>query len=197
MHISYLDCGYDLAVLDKWRNTAYSGENCFNQTDGYSYNNKDCFDDIDGYSYIGEHLGYRYALRSSDCSFHPFLNQKATLSITIENSGFSVAYRPFLSVITILRENGSVCETIVADTDTRSWKSGETTTWDVPLDIRAYQNGNYQIYYRLYDPATNRRILFANDISTSNHGYYIGSFTVSSKNTIPKQNQQPISEPEP
>lgn len=166
MHVSYLDCGYDPAVLDKWRSARYDGK--------------------DGYSYIGEHLGYRYAIVSSKCSFDTFLSEKASLSVTMENSGFSVAYRPFVSTITILREDGVVCDTIPVNTDARFWKSGGQTTWSAPLNIRAYQNGTYQIYYRLYDPGTKREILLANDIPTSNYGYYIGSFTVQSEKALPK-----------
>lgn len=186
MHVSYLDCGYDLAVLDKWHNSVYSGNDCFNNTDGYSYNETDCFDGIDGYSYIGEHLGYRYSILSSECSFDTFRNAKAALTVTLENSGFSVSYRPFISMITILHEDGSVCDTIWVDTDVRFWQSGEQTTWNVPLDIRAYRDGAYQIYYRLYDPKTHRQISLANNIPTSNYGYYIGDFTVKSKKAISK-----------
>lgn len=173
MHVSYLDCGYDLAVLDKWRNSFYNGQ--------------DCFDGADGYSYIGEHLGYRYAIRSSSCSFDTFRDAKATLSVTMENSGFSVTYRPFLSMLTILGEDGRVCDTIPVRTDARFWKSGEDTTWSVPLDIRSYQNGTYRIYYRLYDPKTRKNIRLANDIPASNHGYFIGSFTVEGQKALPKE----------
>lgn len=167
MHVSYLDCDYDLQVLDKWRNDTYHGENYFDGTDGYSY--------------IAAHLGYRYAICSSDCTFDSFLNTKAALSVTMENSGFSVGYRPFLSTVTIVREDGSVCDTISVDTDSRLWKSGETATWTAPLDIRAYQAGNYQVYYRLFDPASSRNIQLANETPAHKYGYYIGSFTVGYK----------------
>ncbi len=167
MHVSYLDCGYDLAVLDKWRNSSYNGS--------------DCFDGADGYSYIGEHLGYRYAIRSSACSFDAIRDAKASLSVTVENSGFSVTYRPFISMMTIVDGDDRVCDTIPVRTDARFWKSGEETTWSVPLDVRTYQNGTYRIYYRLYDPKTRRTIRLANDIPVSSHGYSIGSFTVQSQ----------------
>lgn len=167
MHVSYLDCGYDLAVLDKWRSSTYNGD--------------DCFDGTDGYSYIGAHLGYRYALVSSDCSFDTFRNDNAALSVTMENSGFSVSYRPFISTITILRQDGSVCDMMTVKTDNRFWKSEETVTWNVPLNIRAYQDGNYRIYYRLFDSATNRNILLANKVTASKYGYFVGSFRVQHK----------------
>lgn len=173
MHISYLDSNYDLAVLDKWRNTSYSASN------GTGEDN--CFGGTDGYSYIGAHLGYRYALISSGCSFDTFQDDQAKLAVKVANSGFSVSYRPFISSITILREDGKLYGTIIADTDNRFWKSGETASWEVPLDIRAYPDGNYQIFYRLWDPATNREIRLANDMEHTNHGYRLGSLTVGHK----------------
>ncbi len=188
MHVSYLDSNYDLAVLDKWRSTIYSVNN---DTDGYSedassdsvddYSQDYCFDGTDGYSYIGAHLGYRYALVSSDCSFDTFRDDKAKLAIEIANSGFSASYRPFISSITVLCEDGTLCDTIIANTDNRFWKSGETASFEVPLDIRNYKDGNYQIYYRLWDPATNREIRLANDMEHTNHGYCLGNFTVGHK----------------
>lgn len=178
MHISYLDSNYDLAVLDKWRNT-----------NGYFQDS--CFDGTDGYSYIGAHLGYRYALISSDCSFDTFRDDKAKLTVEMANSGFSASYRPFLSSVTVLREDGKLCDTIIADTDNRFWKSGETASWEVPLDIRAYQDGNYQIFYRLWDPATNREIQLANDMEHTNYGYRLGSFTVGHKEKKAAKNITP------
>lgn len=201
MHVSYLDCGYDLAVLDKWRNSSYHAAEDPERADGMdnrSDSEAGCFEGMDGLSYIGAHLGYRYAIVSSRCTFDIFRNTSATLSVTMENNGFSVSYRPFTSIITILKEDGGVCDTIIADTDNRAWKSGEAVTWDVPLDIRAYGNGDYQVYYRLIDPATNRKILLANETAFTSHGYRIGSFTVGKNagNTIaapsPSETSQPL-----
>ncbi len=191
MHVSYLDSNYDLAVLDKWRNTVYSANN---GTDSFSdnasadctdsFSDDSCFDGIDGFSYIGAHLGYRYALISSGCSFDTFQDDKAKLTVEIMNNGFSASYRPFISSVTVLREDGTLCDTIIANTDNRFWKSGETASWEVPLNIRAYQDGNYQIFYRLRDPATNREIRLANDMEHTNHGYRLGNFTVAHKKTV-------------
>lgn len=164
MHISYLDCGYDLAVLDKWRTSTYDGNDCFQGTDGYSY--------------IGAHLGCRYAIYASDCSFDTAHDDTATLSVTIENSGFSSSYRKFASTITVLREDGSVCDTIPVDTDNRFWKSGENATFHAPLDIRTYKDGTYHIYYQLSDSALDCNIRLANDSTPSDYGYLVSSFTV-------------------
>ncbi len=179
MHVSYLDSRYDLAVLDKWRGAVYSAT-------GNTDNSLDdsCFDGADGYSYIGAHLGYRYALNASSCTFDTFHDDKARLTVEIANNGFSACYRPFLSSITVLRADGTLCDTIRANTDNRFWKSGTTTSWDVPLDIRTYQEGNYQLFYRLLDPATNQEIRLANDMEHTNYGYLLGRFTIARKAKI-------------
>lgn len=198
MHVSYLDCGYDLAVLDKWRNATYHAAEDTERANGVescSDAEAGCFEGMDGYSYIGAHLGYRYAIVSSGFSFDTFRSAKATLSVTMENNGFSVGYRRFNSVITILKADGSICDTIIADTDNRTWKNGETVTWDVPLDIHAYGNGDFQIRYRLIDPATNRRISLANETAFTSHGYLIGSFTITKNlqkiSAIPEDSEIP------
>ncbi len=170
MHVSYLDGDYDRAVLDKWRACVYSANDPAD-ADGV-------FDGTDGFSYIGAHLGYRYAIRSSACGFDTFWDDKATLAVTMGNDGFSSSYRPFVSAITVVREDGGICDTIIADADNRYWKSKEDTTWEVPLDVCSYGNGKYQIYYRLYDPATHREIRLANKTTHTNYGYLLGSVTI-------------------
>ncbi len=164
MHVSYLDRGYDLEVLDKWRGSSYEGPGHFHGANGYSY--------------IGDHLGYRYAFRSSSCDFNTLRDEKASLSLTIENEGFANCCRPLSSEVTVLRADGSVLDAIPLDADARFWEGGKSTTLKIPLDIRTYGEGEYKIYYRLSDPASGRAIRFANTLSLSEHGYLIGNLKV-------------------
>lgn len=165
MHVSYLDCGHDLAVLNKWKESVYHGN--------------DCFDGMDGFSYIGAHLGYRYTIVASDFTFDTFRDASATMTLSIENSGFSNSYRPFASTVTIVREDGSICDTIPVESDTRFWRSGETVTLTVPLDIRTYGIGSYRIYYKLSDPASGRRIRLSNTLGISEeYGCRIAALTI-------------------
>jgi len=80
MHISYLNSEHDTAVLDKWKNSTYTGS----QTDVFS--------GCTGYDYISTHLGYRYVMKESSVDFHSVLSDTASLYITIANTGFSSAY---------------------------------------------------------------------------------------------------------
>lgn len=164
MHVSYLNCDYDKAVLDKWKNASYNGDGCFQG--------------VNGYDYIGEHLGYRYTLLSSGCSFDTWRDETATLSLTIKNSGFSVSYRKFTSLITLVNQSQESVLTLPLDSDNRFWASGESITLSVPIEIRSLPTGTYRIYYSLTDPVTDRQIQFANDLESPTHGYPLGTLTI-------------------
>ena len=56
MRVSYLSCDHEASVLNKWKNTAYSGEDTV-------------FSGVSGYDYIRAHLGYRYVLTGTQVSF--------------------------------------------------------------------------------------------------------------------------------
>ena len=165
MHVSYLNCDYDRAVLDKWRNSQYNGEGCFHG--------------VNGYDYIGEHLGYRYSFAASDCAFDTWKDETAAFSFTIENSGFAASLRKFDSLVTLVsKSDGSIIK-IPLDTDNRFWTSGGSVTLSCPIEIRALHSGTYQIFYSLTDPVTARQIQFATKGSVSTYGYLLGTLTVS------------------
>lgn len=167
MRISYLNYDYDQNVLEKWKSAVYEGDDCFNGCSGYDY--------------IGEHLGYRYALISSDCTFDTLQDDTATMHLTIENSGFSGSYRPFSSQITVINRDTDETYTIPLNVDSRYWPGGKTVTLSVPLDIRTWQTGTYDIYYSLTDPATNRQIRFANTLIPSENGYLVAALEISKR----------------
>lgn len=164
MRITYLNSGYDKAVLDKWRDEAFEDDGCFYGADGYTF--------------IGEHLGYRYALNACTFTFDPFSPDPGTLTLSIENQGFAGCYRPLVSAFTIVNENGAVTDTIKTADDARLWGGGETSSLSVSLDIRTYKTGTFRIYYSLTDTALNREIEFANQETPTEYGYFLGELTV-------------------
>ena len=161
-HVSYLNCGYDLAVLEKWKHSVYQGKN------------DDCFNGMDGYHYISRHLGYRYAVAEAKLSlpdgsfqFHP-----ATLQLTVRNSGFSSCYRTFQAEITVKNEDSGNTQSIPVHTDTRLWKSASSAEITVPLDIKRLGCGNYTVYFKLTDPSSQTQIQLANRMKQDNqYGY--------------------------
>lgn len=80
-HVSYLNGSYDETVLSKWNADTYTGIGLFHG--------------MNGLDYIGRHLGYRYVLRTTDYTAPDLSGEKALLSITLENTGFSSCYLPF------------------------------------------------------------------------------------------------------
>jgi len=164
MHVSYLNNLYDANVLNKWKATKYNGTDVFN---GHS-----------GYDYISSHLGYRYVLRSAKLAFQTFSTQYAKLSVEIENVGFANAYEQF--PVTIQLKNTSTNEVISlpVDTDTRGWLSSEQTVLELPLDIRSYGIGEYEIYLSMTASDTGTSILFANDKYVDSLGYLLGDLSI-------------------
>lgn len=167
MHVSYLDCDYDTAVLDKWRASVYESS-----TVG------DCFARANGYDYIEKHLGYRYDLLESGCRFDTFRDKTATFHLSIKNSGFSVGYRAFVPSISVVTEDGTLVDTYTFSSDTRAWLPEETVTLSAPLPLRTYGTGSYLLYFQLYDPVLKRSIKLSNSLPESAYGCLISSFTV-------------------
>lgn len=177
MHVSYLNSDYDTAVLDKWKETIVNQQ----QTD-----TDEIFDGMTGYDYIERHLGYRYVLKDSSIQFHPLMDQTATLTVNVENVGFSNCYRPFeVRVQVVCDRTGQCVRTISVDTDPRHWNSEETTEFAVPIDVRELADGEdtntYTLYLSCKDPALDRSILFANTQDLTAYGYSLGQLTVSKK----------------
>lgn len=173
-HVSYLNCDYDSAVLDKWKRSVYeSGLNS-------KLDSKDCFEGMDGYEYIGRHLGYRYFVADTELSqpngrlqLHP-----ATLSLTVKNSGFSGCPRKFQAMLTLKKAGTKESFPISVETDTRLWKAGNSIQLSIPLDIPDLGNGEYDIYWKLSDRSD--VIQFANSLPfDSQYGYKIAHMEVS------------------
>lgn len=166
MHVSYLNKDYDTAVLDKWKENAYTGKDT-------RYSN------ISGYEYIADHLGYRYALTGSGISRSSLFDRNADYSFKVKNTGFSNAYRSFDVNLSIVNENGKLLTSIPVTTDTRLWNAGTETNLTVSIPVSNYTPGKYQIYIKISDPVLNREIQIASDSSHGQYGYLLGHISLS------------------
>ena len=149
-HVSYLNSAYDASVLNKWKNDIFISDT------------SDIFYGQSGYDYIGNHLGYRFVIRSSSCDFIPFISESASFSVTIENVGFANALRPFDVNIHAISENGQIY-TFSTEADTRFWDSVASNNLSASLDIGLLSDSSYDIYISCFDKALNRPIFFANE----------------------------------
>ena len=154
MHVSYLNSAYDTTVLNKWKNTIFQDETSI-------------FNGLSGYDYIGRHLGYRYVVRGTSLG-------RSSLTIQLENVGFSVGYRNLDLQLTLVSEDGEVFSYPLSD-DSRFWTPGSTVELSILLPFRELKKGTYTVYFQMTDPSLQREIVPANTFSHSEYGYQIGS----------------------
>lgn len=163
-HISYLNSKYDDAVLSKWRQDIYQGN--------------DPFHGMNGYDYISRHLGYRYAVRSSDFFFEDSQMKDATLSIVLENIGFSNSYKAFDVTLSLMNEANGLEFTLPVQTDTRFWDTDSQTVLEIPLELYKLTHETYHIFLNINDPGTGYPIYLANTGTKNGTGCFVGSLTL-------------------
>lgn len=163
MHVSYLDSDYDAAVLNKWKNSTYNGDALYHGCNGYDY--------------ITNHLGYRYVLSSTALDFSTFADETATMTVSVQNVGFASSYFSYQVLAHIVNDETGEQTTLTIDTDNRFWKSGQTTSFTLPVDVRSLGIGSYTSYLSVTD-SSNHQIIFANDTPLTDLGYLLGSFTI-------------------
>ncbi len=163
-HVSYLNSQYDREVLDKWERTAYHGN--------------DLYDGMDGLTYLSRHLGYRYVLRGSSLDWASPLREEATCTILLENTGFSVSYRPFDVTLVLEQTDTGELFQVPLSTDLRLLSPGRQTSLQAALAIRDYPVGTYTLSLKITDPASGFRIYLANDMEQGENGYAMGTLSI-------------------
>lgn len=171
MHVSYLNQMHDETVIQKWRDTTYTGADSL-------YQNHTVYD------YITDHMGARYVLKNCTLSYKSF-QQLAKGTLEIENKGFSSRYHDSdFSLALISEETGK--ETILfqtvsgkSDYSVTSWKSQETVSIPFSFSPFDFKDGTYTLIARLTDGSQNELISFANDSFEKDfQGYVLGSITI-------------------
>lgn len=163
--VSYLNSAYDEAVFSKWRN-AFCTEDPL-------------FSGMNGFDYISRHLGYRYVLRSSECTSVLPWEKDTELTVTLQNTGFSGCYRPFDVALTLREPVTDRSFTLPVKTDTRSWDPGVQIHLSLPIRIREYATGTYDLYLKISDPVSGRIIELANEEASNEYGYALGQLDIS------------------
>lgn len=160
MHVSYLNADYDNRVLEKWKKTVWT--------------KKDSFYGCDGYSYVKAHLGYRYLIRTCKIKKTGFLFPELTLSLTLQNEGFSNTLKPFQTSILLknIETGKSACVSLNADL--RKLGSGQKKTFTVKLPVKDLERGSYQIYFSVKDETSGQMIQLGNENEASADGYLLG-----------------------
>lgn len=148
MRVSYLSCDHEASVLNKWKNTAYSGEDTI-------------FSGVSGYDYIRAHLGYRYVLTDAQISFSGLFSSRIQVEMTVENRGFSPCYRPFDVQLVLQNKNGNSFQYPISF-DTRTIDSKQTKTFSTSIKRSDLSKGTYSLSLKMSDITTKNKISFAN-----------------------------------
>lgn len=157
MHVSYLNADYDSRVLDRWRQTVWTG--------------RDAFRGCDGYTYVQAHLGYRYLIRA--CRLQGGW-RTARVALTLENVGFSGALRPMETAL-VLRHTGSgACARRAFPTGLEHLSAGQKKSYAVKIPVHGLERGRYEVYFSAIDEISGQPILLANRNAVTEYGYLLG-----------------------
>lgn len=150
LNVTYLNRHHDKKLIELWKKDRYYSNDVWN---GHS-----CFD------YIGEHLGYRFLIKSVGMTND---KEDKTLKVVIENKGFANLYAETELLLQI--ENVSQIAEKVFIQKLNLCKAGTSREFILKLDLSP---GKY--YLSAKTVKTNISILFANTNSDVNGRVYIG-----------------------
>lgn len=160
MHVSYLNADYDSRVLEAWRNTVWTAN--------------DAFQGCDGYRYVEAHLGYRYLIRTCGVRKTGLRKPKITVSLTLQNTGFSNTLKPFQAFLLLKHMETGACTRIPFQMDLRKLYSGQTRTYSLRILKKELAHGSYQLYFSLMEESSGQQILLGNTNEQTEHGYLLG-----------------------
>ncbi|HJA67040.1 MAG TPA: DUF4832 domain-containing protein [Candidatus Mediterraneibacter cottocaccae] len=161
MHVSYLNRAHDMQVLEKWKNTQYRDSGSV-------------YDGMSGYDYIERHLGYRFVIRDVSAKISGWKWEKPSLTVNVENVGYAPRYTACRTEIIFRSRESGEERTVTADTDARTWKPGEQTSFTVELpELPA---GAYDVYMKVTGEKDRTAVLFANEkITAEDGGCFLGT----------------------
>jgi hypothetical protein len=148
MHVTYLNCDYDAAVLEKWKKSRIS-------------RGKSAWSGCSGYDYIAAHLGYRFLIKSMKMRGINGLERGISFEMELVNEGFAPCYRPLQAGI-VLTARGQEVHTFWIETDTRMWLPMVGIPLRCELDLSKYPKGKYQVGIRICCPHLKEEIRLAN-----------------------------------
>lgn len=163
MHVTYLNKDFDKNVLNKWAESTYTGEGCFNG--------------MDGLSYMERHIGYRLWITGADLDYSGE-DDMLSVNVNIQNVGFAPVYRPMkIWFYFVDRESGAV-HSYPAEYDLRGLTGGNDAglieTVNMEMCLTGNAEGKYDVYIDFTDEASGDRILMANVQEAEEYGYQIG-----------------------
>lgn len=184
MHISYLNCLHDGAMLDLWREKKWESS--------------DVFDQMNGFDYIERHLGYRYCIRKvsvgveeaakyrqADGAKKELQEKEKDLAVwhfEIENVGFAPVYQEVELVLSGVSDAGEIVQETVISVFGNTEGDGKLKAvrgslggW-IEAEVRVRPlAGKY--YLKMRTVSGGREILFGN-CSREEYGVFVGEISL-------------------
>lgn len=172
MHVSYLNQIYDETVIQKWKNSTYTGKDVI-------------YHGMSVYDYISRHLGARFVLQDTTLHYSPYQEGPAQGTVTIKNIGFSNLYHTKkVSIDLINKESGKRTTLFSSEYKAEEgnpchWTPGEQITLSYQILPFDYPAGEYSLIFTLSDPKSKETILLANDsYDDTLQGYLLGQIQI-------------------
>ena len=124
------------------------------------------------------HLGYRYLIRSCKLKKSGWMNPELSLTLTLENHGFSNALKPFDTTILLKNTATGECTAFPLPADLRQIHSGQKKSFTVKIPVKDIKQGNYEIYFSVTDATSGQRILLGNTNEITENGYLVGQLEI-------------------
>lgn len=164
MHVSYLNMAHDASVINKWKQTTYQGDSCFNG--------------LSGLDYIRAHLGYRYKIGESKVIFESGFDQTAIYRLSIDNVGFCNTLKDFTATLTLVNQDNAKQTSYVSNADFTSLLSGDTLDCDFELPVRNLHVGKYKAFLKIKSDESGEEIKLATSLPHDENGYELGLITI-------------------
>ena len=137
-----------------------------------AWRGQDAFSCCDGLSYIQGHLGYRYTVRRFALQREGFLRPRIRLRLTLENTGFGNALKPFHAAFLLQSTAKTVC--LPLRFDFRNFRSGQKATLSASVPVKELPAGAYSLFFFVTDTATGKQIVLANTAYYDEKGLLLG-----------------------
>lgn len=168
MHVTYLNREHYGPVLEKWKNTVVSSNDCYNE--------------MNGFDYISRHLGYRLLTDGMTVS-RKAPPQGIEVSVDFRNVGFAPLYTSPEVMLVLLDETGREVMSRSMEHNLTALSGGPNASdigaAQVTIPLEDLADGTYSVYIDLEDPVSGMPILLANEQERGDDGYFLGIIAVS------------------
>lgn len=163
MHVTYLNRDYDRNVLEKWKNTVVHEEGCF--------------DGMDGLTYMERHLGYRLLITDVVLA-HNFPDRHFSVDVSLKNVGFAPLYKEHqVKLYLYNKEKNQVWEYHIEEDLcelTGGNEAEKVKTLHMEIPIKKNWEGEYEVYFCIFDRDTGKPLFLANEQEMGRYGYLVG-----------------------